>query len=82
MIEEEDTHEKFIRACQEYLKWQGRFEYKGSDEAGIKARNALLEVKKLSMKRREEIQIKRQERKKLRNAKNGRPFNITKQSYK
>jgi hypothetical protein len=80
-MEEEDTHEKFIRACQEYLKWQFRFEHKGSDEAGIKARNALLEVKKLSMTRREEIQNKRQERKKLRNGKNGRPKNITKGSY-
>jgi hypothetical protein len=78
----DDTHELIIKACQEYFKWQDRFEHKGSDEAGIKARNALGEVRKLCLQRRKEIQEKREQRRKVRNAKNGRPFNITKDEYK
>jgi hypothetical protein len=81
MTDELDTHEKIIRACQEYFKWQDRFEHRGSDEAGIKARNALHEIRKLCFQRRQEIQAKREQRKKLRNGKNGRPFDITKESY-
>jgi hypothetical protein len=78
----DDTHELIIKACQEYFKWQDRFEHKGSDEAGIKARNALGEVRRLCLQRRKEIQEKREQRRKVRNAKNGRPFNITKDEYK
>lgn len=78
----DDTHEQIIKACQEYFKWQDRFEHKGSDEAGIKARNALGEVRRLCLQRRKEIQEKREQRRKVRNAKNGRPFNITKDEYK
>jgi len=81
MNDQEDTHEKIIRACQDYFKWQDRFEHKGSDEAGIKARNALHEIRKLCFQRRQEIQNKRKERRKLRNGKNGRPFDITKDKY-
>jgi hypothetical protein len=77
-----ETHELIIKACQEYFKWQDRFEHKGSDEAGIKARNALGEVRRLCLQRRKEIQEKREQRRKVRNAKNGRPFNITKDEYK
>jgi len=77
----DDTHELIIKACQDYFKWQDRFEHKGSDEAGIKARNALAEIRKLCFKRRQEIQEKREDRRKLRNAKNGRPSNITKDEY-
>jgi hypothetical protein len=81
MTDQTDTHEEIIKACQEYFKWQDRFEHRGSDEAGIKARNALLEIRKLCFQRRQEIQSKREERRKLRNGKNGRPFDITKGSY-
>ena len=81
MTSKTNTHERFITACQEYLKWQGRFEQAGSDEAGIKARQALLEIKKLCMLRRKEIHESKIERKKLRKGKNGRPQTITKGSY-
>jgi hypothetical protein len=81
-MSEDDTHELLIKACQEYFKWQNRFEYKGADEAGIKARNWLSEVRRLASLRRIEIQAKRKERRKLRNSKNGRPKNITKETYK
>lgn len=57
-----DTTEKLIRAFQEYFKWNDRFEYKNSDEAGIKARNALHEIRKLALKRRQEIQDNRRTR--------------------
>lgn len=77
-----ETHEAIIKACQDYFKWQDRFEHKGSDEAGIKARNALREIRKLCFQRRQEIQEKRAQRKTTRNAKNGRPSNITKDEYK
>ena len=33
-----DSHDQMIEAFQKYFKWQERFEYHGSDEAGIKAR--------------------------------------------
>ena len=78
----DDTHELIIKACQDYFKWQDRFEHKGSDEAGIKARNALGEVRRLCLQRRKEIQEKREQRRAARNGKNGRPFNITKDEYK
>lgn len=82
MSESKDTHEELIRACQEYFKWQSRFEHKGSDEAGAKARTALSEIRRICSLRRVEIQAKRKHRRELRNAKNGRPFDITKESYK
>lgn len=78
---QEDTHELIIKACQEYFKWQSRFEHKGSDEAGIKARNWLSEIRRLCRLRRAEIQEKRNQRRKVRNAKNGRPSDITKDEY-
>jgi uncharacterized protein YggL (DUF469 family) len=82
MTDDLDTHDKLIKAFQEYFKWQNRFEHKGSDQAGVKARIALLEIKKLSMLRRQEIHNKRLERRKTRNTKPGRPRNITKETYK
>jgi hypothetical protein len=62
-----------IAAFQEYFKWQDRFEYKGSDEAGIKARYWLSEIRNEASKRRVEIQAKRDERKQARKGKVGRP---------
>ncbi len=73
-----DTHDKMIKAFQEYFKWQDRFEYKNSDEAGIKARNALSEIRNQASIRRVEIQDKRAERKEARKGKVGRPPKITK----
>jgi hypothetical protein len=67
-----------ITAFQEYFKWQERFEYKGSDEAGIKARYWLSEIRNEASKRRVEIQEKREERRRARNGKVGRPPKITK----
>jgi hypothetical protein len=76
-----ESHDKMIRAFQEYFKWQDRFENRGSDEAGIKARNALHEIRKLAMTRRQEIMDKRRERKKLRMGRNGPPSKLIKGEY-
>jgi hypothetical protein len=73
-----DSHDKMIAAFQEYFKWQERFEYKGSDEAGIKARYWLSEIRNQASIRRVEIQDKREERKAARKGKLGRPPKVTK----
>ena len=73
-----EAHDKMIRAFQEYFKWQDRFEYKNSDEAGIKARNALSEIRDQASIRRVEIQEKRQTRKQARKGMVGRPPKIHK----
>ena len=72
-----ESHDKMIRAFQEYFKWQDRFENRGSDEAGIKARYWLGEIRKEAFTRRQEIQTKREQRRKARNGKNGRPKQVT-----
>ena len=72
-----ESHDKMIEAFQQYFKWQERFEYKGSEEAGIKARYWLSEIRNEASKRRVEIQAKREERKKSRKGKVGRPPKIT-----
>lgn len=72
-----DTHDLMISAFQEYFKWQDRFEYRGSDEAGIKARFWLAEIRRQAHIRRKEIQDKRQERRKARNGRIGRPPKAT-----
>ena len=73
-----ESHDKMIAAFQEYFKWQERFEYKGSDEAGIKARYWLSEIRNEASTRRVEIQEKREQRKLARKGKLGRPPKITK----
>lgn len=73
-----DTHDRMIKAFQEYFKWQERFEYKSSDKAGIKARFWLSEIRNEASIRRIEIQAKREERKAARKGKLGRPPKITK----
>jgi hypothetical protein len=73
-----EAHDKMIAAFQEYFKWQERFEYKGSDEAGIKARYWLSEIRNEASTRRVEIQEKREERKLARKGKLGRPPKVTK----
>jgi hypothetical protein len=60
------------------LSGRTRFEYKGSDEAGIKARYWLSEIRNEASKRRIEIQDKREERKAARKGKIGRPPKVTK----
>jgi hypothetical protein len=72
------SHDKMIAAFQEYFKWQERFEYKGSDEAAIKARYWLSEIRNEASTRRIEIQEKREERKAARKGKLGRPPKVTK----
>lgn len=73
-----ETHDKLIKALQEYIKWQDRFEYKNSDEAGIKARYWLSEIRNEATMRRIEIQEKREQRKAARKGMAGRPPKITK----
>jgi hypothetical protein len=73
-----ESHDKMIAAFQEYFKWQTNFEYKGSDEAGIKARYWLSEIRKEASTRRVEIQDKREARKKSRKGMIGRPLKVTK----
>ena len=73
-----EAHDKMIAAFQEYFKWQERFEYKGSDEAAIKARYWLSEIRNEASTRRVEIQEKRKQRKAARKGKLGRPPKVTK----
>ena len=73
-----ESHDKMIAAFQEYFKWQDRFEYRGSDEAAIKARYWLSEIRNEASKRRVEIQEKREERKAARKGKLGRPPKVIK----
>jgi hypothetical protein len=73
-----DTHDRLIKAFQEYFKWQDKFEYGTSDAAGIKARYWLSEIRNEASVRRVEIQNKRQNRKESRKGKLGRPPKITK----
>jgi DNA primase catalytic subunit len=72
-----DSHDRMIQAFQEYFKWQERFEYKKSDEAGIKARFWLSEIRNEASIRRKEIQDKREQRRIARNGKVGRPPKAT-----
>jgi hypothetical protein len=72
-----EAHDRMIRAFQEYFKWADRFEYKGSEEAGIKARYWLSEIRNEASTRRIEIQNKREERKAARKGMVGRPKKTT-----
>ena len=67
-----DSHDKMIAAFQEYFKWQTRFEYSNSDEAGIKARYWLSEIRNEASKRRVEIQEKRKIRRAARKGMRGK----------
>ncbi len=72
-----ESHDKLIRAFQEYFKWQDKFEYSGSDAAGIKARYWLSEIRNFSSLRRTEVQDKRQKRKATRKGVIGRPKKVS-----
>jgi uncharacterized protein YggL (DUF469 family) len=71
-----DTHDELVRAVLEYCKNQDKFEFKGGDEAGVKARVLLGEIRRLAKIRREEIQNKKQHRRQLRNGQGGRPRKV------
>jgi hypothetical protein len=72
-----ESHDKLIRAFQEYFKWQDKFEYSGSDAAGIKARYWLSEIRNFASLRRTEVQDKRQKRKATRKGVIGRPKKVS-----
>lgn len=72
-----ESHDKLIRAFQEYFKWADRFEYSNSDAAGIKARFWLSEIRNFASVRRNEIQEKRQDRKETRKGIIGRPKKVS-----
>jgi hypothetical protein len=73
-----DSHDRLIAAFQEYFKCQTNFEYKNSNEAGVRARYWLSEIRNEASTRRIEIQEKRQARKKAKKGILGRPPKITK----
>jgi len=58
-IPNDDTHNLIIKACMQYIKWQTRFEYDLSVDAGKKSRFWLSEMRRLAKIRRKEIQDKR-----------------------
>lgn len=67
------THELLVQAMMDYYNAQERFETKGFDETGRKARVILSDIRKLATERRNEIQAKRKalkEQKKLNKAQN------------
>ena len=72
-----DSHDRMIHAFQEYFKYRDRFEHRGSDIAGVKARYWLSEIRNEASLRRTEIQAKRDERKKARKGMVGRPPKIS-----
>ena len=53
------THELLVQAMMDYYNTQERFEAKGFDETGRKARSILSDIRKLATERRNEIQAKR-----------------------
>jgi galactose mutarotase-like enzyme len=79
MIEDdEDTHERMIKAFQEYFKYHDRFESDNNIRAGIDARYWLSEIRSQASKRRVEIKSKQTELKISRKGKPGRPKRVTK----
>jgi hypothetical protein len=61
-----------IHAFQEYFKWQDRFHYKKSNEAGIKARHWLSEIRTQASILRVEIQEKRKTQRESRKGMRGK----------
>ena len=74
----EDTHDKLMRAFQEYFKNHDKFEYENSDVSGIRARYWLSEIRTAASARRMEIQSKRKEKRLARKGRPGRPPKIHK----
>ena len=75
-----DSHDEMIRAFQEYIKWQNKFEYGKSQSnlSGRKARKALTQIRKAALARRIEILSKQKAKRALRKGVMGRPKNINK----
>lgn len=69
-----DAHDKMIAAFQEYFKWQDRFRYHHSDQAGIKARYWLQEIRTQASLIRCDIQQLRDQRRKSRKGMRGKPL--------
>ena len=69
-----DAHDRMIHAFQEYFKWQDRFHHKKSNEAGIKARLWLSEIRTQASIIRVEIQEKRKIRRAARKGMRGKPL--------
>lgn len=71
-----DTHLDLISAVQEYIRAQDKFETSGTYESCIRAREALLEIRRLAALRRKEMFVKRAEFKESRKGRPGRPPKI------
>jgi hypothetical protein len=67
-----DAHDRMIHAFQEYFKWQDRFHHKKSNEAGIKARSWLSEIRTQASILRVEIQDKRKTQRESRKGMRGK----------
>ena len=63
------THELLVQAMMDYYNAQERFEAKGFDETGRKARVILSDIRNLATTRRNEIQAKRKALKEEKRAK-------------
>lgn len=69
-------HDELMQAVLEYCKYQDKFEFKGGDDNGVRARIALNKIRQLTINRRAEIQAKREYRRTLRNGREGRPRKV------
>jgi hypothetical protein len=58
-MQNKTTHELLVQAVMDYYNAQERFEVKGFDETGRKARVILSDIRRLATVRRHEIQEKR-----------------------
>jgi phosphomevalonate kinase len=70
------THELLVQAMMDYYNTQERFEAKGFDETGRKARVILSDIRKLATERRNEIQAKRKALKAVKKATKGQNQNL------
>lgn len=71
ILKGEDTHEQLMLAFREYFRNNEKWEGGTSDEAGMRARNALAIIRVLAHERRKELQVLRKERMKKVRAERG-----------
>ena len=69
------THELLMQAVMDYYNTQAKFEEKGFDETGRKARVILSDIRNLATTRRNEIQAKRKKRQAEKKAKKAQANN-------
>jgi len=69
------THELLMQAVMDYYNTQAKFEEKGFDETGRKARVILSDIRNLATTRRNEIQAKRKSRQAEKKAKKAQANN-------